>query len=196
MPTPVFADTYEVRLHWAYADGVDGYNVLHAKKGGVTLTQAECDSIAAVVTGALSASNLLSSLSTYTQLVDVRVTDVSTLTGPQFTTGTAVSGTATGVPMPNEVAIASTLKTALRGRSYRGRAYLSGFAMSQNAGNAPITTCLSKIDTFWDDMIGDFITATHDLVIASRLHLTTQAVVSTVTNQGWDTQRRRKPSGS
>lgn len=55
----------------------------------------------------------------------VTAIDLSTASGPSFelTPGAPVAGTQAAEPVANNVAVCTTLRTAKRGRSYRGRVY-------------------------------------------------------------------------
>ena len=90
------------------------------------------------------------------QLFQVEVTDGRTQGAPLVTSERdAVSGGAGTNPMPLNVTCLVTLRTALRGRSYRGRVYFSGLAEEVHADNAwqaiGIGSVLSFVDEIRDD---------------------------------------------
>jgi hypothetical protein len=71
-------------------------------------------------------------------LYAVEVTDLETATAPGVTkavTPPLVGGKAFEQTLPNHTAAVMTLRTALRGRSYRGRIYHCGFTEAQVNGN-------------------------------------------------------------
>lgn len=93
---------------------------------------------------------------TGTALINVIVTD---LTGPEggkieFTTGLPLAGSGNEESMPNNVAPAITFHTASRGRSFRGRNYISGIPASQCNGNRLLGA------------YGDFLTAAYNALLA------------------------------
>jgi hypothetical protein len=69
--------------------------------------------------------NYANVITTNVRLVEVVTTDLTTITGAQFTYApdTTTFGIFGGAPMPNEVSLAISLRTGNRGRSARGRYY-------------------------------------------------------------------------
>lgn len=130
MAKKVIPNCVEIKLHWLYGTVV-GFNVLHAQRGSVTVNQALADGLFTTLAPQLNASGLAAVLHTTTGFQHVGVRDLSTADQPEFvSTGTAVSGTATGNILPPQVALCVTYKANLVGRSNRGRSYLGGFADS------------------------------------------------------------------
>lgn len=74
----------------------------------------------------------------HVSLEKIVLKDLTTKTGPaiEYTAGLPIQGTAAGTDyMPLNVTAAVSFGTALRGRSYRGRIYQTGFLKSMTAGN-------------------------------------------------------------
>ena len=86
-------------------------------------------------------------ISSGVQLVEVVATDQSTATGLQvsFAFPDPTFGDSTPNIMPNNVTMAVSFRTALRGRSFRGRNYIIGFTEDQVAGNSFV----AGIDAIW-----------------------------------------------
>lgn len=123
----------QVRLIWTYGTGQLGFNVLGAiVSGTVTFNLALANALDSALKTAFT-THLASKCATSTQLVRVGVRDLRADNQPEFRgTGAAAAGTAVGDPLPVQVATCITLRTAMAGRSFRGRVYLGGFAESEN----------------------------------------------------------------
>jgi hypothetical protein len=80
-------------------------------------------------------------------LNSVKVTDLTTNTSPTvtYTTGLPQFGAQTGALLPNNVSLAVTRRTALRGRSQRGRIYWPGFTEPNVVNNAVATNLVQAI---------------------------------------------------
>jgi len=132
-------------------------------------------------------------------LSNITATDISSQGGPQDVLTISEVGTATGGSLPLNVAIVASLRTAKRGRSYRGRAYISGLPLtSTNNINqldaTKITTLLGDLATLQNDLDA----AGYDIVVASKQHngvttnpAETNEVIDIVMDANLDSQRRR-----
>lgn len=132
------------------------------------------------------------------KLVSVIATDLTSELGLQATyaPGGGMTGQL-GVGLPGSVAGVVSLATAYRGRSFRGRIYLSGIPESLVAGN--------ELDTAWHSAAASFVDglltmnlSNVQLAVCSRVHngVKRQAgIVNVVTdyfiNREVDSQRRR-----
>lgn len=76
------------------------------------------------------------------KLNEVVCTDLTTLTGSQYTYApdSATFGTATGFNLPNEVSLCVSLRSLNRGRSARGRSYIFSLQDSQMADTNNVTS--------------------------------------------------------
>lgn len=200
MPPLVIPNTVQVVLEWDTGEELHR-NVLHATKGvGYTVTQASTDNLNQGVLNAILAdppgaagpyqNEVLGSQAFYVGLVQ---TDISVEGGPQFhsTDPTSLGGLA-GELMPRDVAIAVTLRTALRTRRGRGRVYLPGIGQDANdvgliIADAQVAAAffLQRLQVEWN---GSGIV----LGVASRVDLATRPVTAIeVRDSRFDTQRRR-----
>jgi len=115
---------------------------------------------------------------------------------------TAVTGQLTGEIVPNNVAIVMTHRTALAGRSYRGRTYLGGFTEAELARSFIVSSYGSSLETAWEAFASNVETDSNQLVILSRRTgglervegIGTPVVSSGLRNLRVDTQRRRLPA--
>jgi len=207
MPTPlVMANTVQVRLHWTY-NGVAGFNVLSGiVAGGYTNSQAHANALGTAVLGRFTTSGLAALMATTTSLIAVGIRDLRTANQAEFVSvAAAVPGTGSGNPLPNEVAAVVTLRTALAGRSFRGRAYFSGAIVGENsAAGAIVSGFNTALVTFMTNVQTDMATEGITLAVLSRPRPISVAepagyagaitpVTAIVTRDTqWDTQRRRK----
>lgn len=90
-------------------------------------------------------TNLGGLCATTTALVRIGVRDLRNDNLPEFRdTGASVAGVGVGEPLPGSVAFVLTLRTAVTGKSGRGRIYLGGFTEAQNGPNG---TALGAVQT-------------------------------------------------
>lgn len=148
--------------------------------------------------------NLAPQLTVAVQLVEVLATDMGAIDGGQFTYApdTTTTGVLAGPTLPNEVAICLSLRTASRGRSARGRMYISGIPDSgRDSPNTISPTYASNISAAGDALLAAFA-STPRLVIVSYItggaprvggpvyYVVTSALL---TDRVLDSQRRRRP---
>jgi len=132
-------------------------------------------------------------------LADVTATDISVEGGQQHVITTNDPGTAAADPLPLNVALCWSLRTAKRGRSYRGRAYLSGIPNDQYVDSVLANS------TFCALLVSDLqaLQATldglgYDLVVVSKQHNGVETnpaeaneVISIIMDNKFDSMRTR-----
>jgi hypothetical protein len=136
-------------------------------------------------------------------LREVVVTDLSSDTGFQTSRAPSepVAGTNTGEAMPNETAIVVSFRSSSRGRSARGRNYISGIPRVNVVANSITEDYASAITGAYDgllDVAGD-VSAFHCVI--SRFHdnakraegVTFPITDYVITDLIVDSQRHRKP---
>lgn len=135
--SPVIANCVEVRLLWSI-NGQGAVNVLHGQVGTFTSNQATCNTLGAAIKAAFT-SNLGTLCTVNTILARVGLRDLRQANQTEYLdTGSVVPGTGTGDALPAQIAMCLTLRTALSGKSYRGRIYLGGFSETQSDVNGQI----------------------------------------------------------
>lgn len=149
------ANGAEVKLYFSYS-GALAIVVLGARvQGSPLFDQAMANTLGSGIKATFS-SQLAAQMATTTSLVRVGVRDLRTDHLTEFRdTGAPVAGTAVGDPMPGQVALCITKRTARSGKSFRGRAYIGGYSEAANGttGNASqaaadaATTFLASIGT-------------------------------------------------
>jgi hypothetical protein len=117
------------------------------------LTLAECVSFANSLMGSME-THLQGNLSPAVTMEGVVVTDLDTATGFEGnSTAAPWAGTNSGGPTPPGSAIVTTLDTATRGRSFRGRTYLAGLpATDVNSSGQWLAAAVANISLGWLDI--------------------------------------------
>jgi hypothetical protein len=168
-------------------------NVLHAQCSAAP-TLAELANVGHAVWSAW-ATSLQTSFSTAYSFQGVVVTDLNSATGPQVKDFSgAFTGTAS-VTSPPQVCFIEKLTTALRGRQYRGRVFLSTLDGNQlfTGPGTWTTTIQSHIDGGFSAIQTNLaaLTPASTLVVASRKHGSSQPVTAHAGELKSGTQRRR-----
>lgn len=166
----VIQNCIQVRLLFVLA-GQLGVNVLHGTvTGGVVVNQALANTLGSAIKSAWS-SNLGAHCPPSTALVRVGVRDLRSANLTEFLdTGAAVGGIATAVDaLPAQNAAVVTLRTALSGKSFRGRVYISGFSEAENDVNGNTATAANTAAVaFIAAVQGAMTTSLITLAVASR----------------------------
>ncbi len=199
----------QVRLRWSY-NGKLAYNVLGGSVGGGYVnSQAHADALGTAVIGRFTSSGMKALCASTTEMLGVGIRDVRTANQVEYQSVAAgVIGTGAGDPLPNELAAVVTLRTALAGKHFRGRAYFSGANEAQNDAAGHIDAGFNTaIVSFLTGVEADMATEGITLAVLSRpnyLNLVppldvesyaggVNAVTSIVARDVlWDSQRRRK----
>lgn len=136
-------------------------------------------------------------------LTEVVASDISVVGGVQITNvpATAVTGGAGSGALPNEVSFAVSLRTGLRGRSFRGRAYVLALLGSFVVANRVNPVAIGQFTGAFNTLIGDLAAGGFELVIVSLrannlprpTPISTQVTVAVSTDDIVDSMRRRKP---
>jgi len=114
-------DTIEVVFDFLLA-GTPAANVIHVKVPG-GYVQADLDALTANMDAEVS-TNIIPLLATNSSYVGVRARGLNTSSDlSSSNSDNAGVGTATGDPLPNNVSLCLTVRTAFTGRSARGRIY-------------------------------------------------------------------------
>lgn len=92
-------------------------------------------------------TNLKAYIPSETTLINIKVTDLTTAVSPvvNYSTGLPIIGTRGGGLLPTNVSLAFTRRTALRGRSYRGRIYWPGLIEADVTVNVVAPTFVSTV---------------------------------------------------
>lgn len=146
MAVQVIPNSAQLKLVWSHPGGV-WQNVLGFVGSGAlpTIDQALANNLFTDVSSALTASGLASQLASTVVFERVLLRSLNSANQPEFTgTGTPTGGAGVGDLLPLSNAACVTLRTALAGKSFRGRVYISGYAESANDPNGRITTAANN----------------------------------------------------
>ena len=196
MPLPVIADTMRVAVRGHAGNGHMWANILHFRKTGA-LTYAGAIAILDPLlyaqyhdnNGGGSAWRALAHTGASVQdfvYTPLDGSSASTIISHAF------AGISGGDALPASMAIVVTLRTALRGRSYRGRVYCGPHIESDNdsSGN-PVAALITAESVQWTNFLTALAGSGVSLVVASYLHASAENVTSVSVDGRWDTQRRR-----
>lgn len=148
-------------------------------------------------------TNIKPGMPTTLSLSGVKITDMASETGPvvDVSTGLPVIGTNASPSLPNNVACVFTKRTALRGRSYRGRIYHPGLCESMVTGNTVLASQVTTNITAYN-LLRSFTANTKVWKLqvvsrrfegADRLTGVTEPVTGFTSDGVVDSQRRRLP---
>lgn len=154
-----------------------------------------------VVTTAAAAAGGSGSLAAWLhqdwQIAGVSMRDLRIPNQPEFTANATYTGAATGSGIPSANAVVVTLRTALAGRSFRGRVYVPGWGSNAVSSTGNISTTAQDIaEEFVTEINNGANALSMDLAVASRTLLESNEVTSIdCRDNQWDTQRRRNVPG-
>jgi hypothetical protein len=144
-------------------------------------------------------ATLAPQISSNTTLRQVRATNLTTQTGPQNIQSVGTPGTGASTSTQMGTALVISLRTAKRGRSYRGRLYLAGMP-TNTILNATDTTSgyATAIASAFTTLSTSISLANYIWVVASKQHdgivtnpAETNDVTGLVVDAHYDSQRRR-----
>lgn len=199
MPPLVMPDTVRVNVIWSLSGAEYAVNVLHYLVGPATIiNQAAADDLSDVIQSAFLISGLDDLFANEVQLARSTVRDLRVASQAEYSSAIAQAGLNGLDILPLSVALVVTLRTALAGRRYRGRTYLSGFAEDSNQGNGTASAAAIIAAEAFIQALETIIVAGNEwsLGVMSIAAGETNAVTSTgVRDNVWDTQRRRSIPG-
>jgi len=144
-------------------------------------------------------ADLQDHISSATTLRNVTATDLTVQGGAQAIDTVNDAGALTGYPLPAGSPCCVSLRTAKRGRSYRGRVYVSGMSEDNTqTANTFTSAFVAAIAGDFVSLQNDLDTAGFDIVVASKQHngvVTNPAevneVIAIAADTAIDSQRRR-----
>jgi hypothetical protein len=196
MPPIVIPGAAQLRVIWQLA-GVDwAINVFGvANPTPVVINQALADALGTAIKGYFTSSGINGHINSGVQLNRIGIRDVSVASMLEyFDSGAGVNSGTPGDTLPLQTCLCVTLRTAMAGRSYRGRVYLPAFVESDNLAGGTIDTPARTAATAFVNGIGSALTS-HGLSLAvlSRVHSVATPVTTVQSrNNQWMVQRRRR----
>lgn len=164
IPTP---DTLKFDILWGSASKT-WTNTLWFRKPG--FDQAAMNALYVAINNAPRA-DFLNHIHSGWQVKTFRLTDVRTDSGPvvEYVAG-LWTGTGTGDALPLNLALVTTLRTALRGRSYRGRLFWTGFNEASMDTNGWLPAVIVDTMSQLEDVIAEADGLGWEQVVRSTQH--------------------------
>jgi hypothetical protein len=132
------------------------------------------------------------------QLQRAEAYDLSSATAPSTFVSSTGTGAVNQAPLPNNVALVASHRTAGRGRSSRGRQYWAGLPNNQGSGVEASTGTVAGVAAAVADLFADLNASGYQPVVISRYTANAprstailQPITSTIVNKAYDSQRRR-----
>ena len=184
MTLPIITDVFRVAFNYTGTAG-HATNVMHFRNSTDSPATIAAD-IDAKVT-----STMWSFMPNTSKLDSVDITPLDGVTPTYTLTGINQLGNTDGQPVPAVCAVLS-LRTAVRGRSSRGRLYLPW--VSENVMNAGVLdgTVQGVYAAAWDTFFESMITSGSQIVVASYKLASAEDVINIIANPTVATQRRRQ----
>lgn len=196
MPLPVITDTMRVAIRGVASNGHHWANVLHYRKTGALSFTGAIAILDPILVDHLSTNNGTGSgwnalAPTTAAVQDIVYTPLDGSSASTIITH-AIAGANGAEALPASMCTVVSLRTALRGRSYRGRVYCGPHVESANsATGALVASVITAEAGQWTAHIAALVASGVSLVVASYLHSTAQDVLTASCDSRWDTQRRR-----
>lgn len=207
----VIPNAVQIVLVWTQEDAKLGHNVTYGQAApGFQPTVAVADALLTGLTTGANWTALAAFLASTTRLSAVILRDVRSPNLPQVqSAGAGAAGTSVSPALPNEVAAAVSLRTALAGPQNRGRMFIPGFATNAlGAGNVIAATAVTALQNWAGSNVGGVYNAQSLPMVIGHVaraaytgstgtqHPARPAGVVTVTSltvrdNHWDTVRRR-----
>lgn len=201
MPLPIITNVVRATYRGALGSGTQWANVMHFRwlGGGGGPFAGDIASMDAIVrrlytgTAFTGGAAWLTFCRSAVSLIDATVYILNGTSVPQLININAQGTNATGTMLPQEVAPVLTLRTAKRGRSYRGRVYLPAPVTTQvDATGNLVGACTTATIAQAIGVYGALGAANWEWVVASYLHATSEPLASITMDSRPDVQRRRK----
>lgn len=198
----VITDTIRVRLQWAWQGVPAALNILHYRVPfGITVNQGLADQLGPAIAADHAGSGLPAQQAAGWALDAVGVRDLREANQAEFVAQIDSPGTDTAEPLPPSNALVVTLRTALAGRSFRGRIYLPGWSEGANVSPGRATPAAVTAATNFVAAIRELTVGANTLTLAVARQFSNNAPIEPGTSQPvtaavvrdntWDNQRRR-----
>lgn len=185
---PIIADTYRVAFQWVGQSGQSAISVLHFHKTGGTAAGVASDIDTNI------AANMWTHTNTNTKVTALHVTplDGSSSTFVLGVTGSKWAGTSGAADTSPASAVVVSLRTALRGRSNRGRIFLPFCTENVISDGSLLSANVAIGQAAWNSFLAAMVSPAAQLVVASYKLAQQHAVTSILYEQALGTQRRRQ----
>ena len=155
-----------IEFLWSGPNGLRWQNNLHFTKG--EFDGDDIDDLLEAIEGVFDADDIKADLADSVALVELVGTDMRTQGAIQRTKIVGISGTNVGDMAAQGAALVATLRTGLRGRSYRGRFYLAGLADTLLVDGEWLIAAAQNLSDFISSVLAIADIFGWDLVVLSR----------------------------
>lgn len=162
IPGPVvIPSTAQIRLRWILGNGKIGFNVLYGRyASSFNGSQAQANTMLTALTTGAQWTALAAFIANTCALSAVWITDVNTAqNAPIPSTVSGQFGTSVSSELPDEVALAITMRSAFVGTQNRGRMFIPGWATnSLGAGGVVAAGAVTALQN-WSTTIAGVLSA-------------------------------------
>jgi len=194
-------DACLIEMKYDSDNGYEWQNNFHFTKPGFVST--DIDALVAQIAASWPSSAFQSLMSGEVDLQSIKGTDMRTEGAYSTETVVGSAGQDAGHMVAPSTSMVFTLRTALRGRSYRGRLYIGGFGETRWQNGDWQTADVAIVNTYLNNMKTNAATLGWTMVVLSRWHngakratALGQSVVSIVSRSerpGSQRRRNRRP---
>ena len=165
-PLPSITNVFRVAFNWVHTNGQTAANVMHFRAPSLN-TGGVATAIDTNVTANMWA---MASLNAHVESLSITPLDGTGATLPYPVTGSKWAGTVSAsIDFVPDAACVVSLRTAKRGRRYRGRVYIP-FQCESQIANGVITGSLTVTANDWTAFLANMATASCRLVVATYGH--------------------------
>lgn len=185
----------QARLTWNVGPSATVlYSILHGVVPTGWVLDEHIVAMGADVTAAWTTAGFSTTMNSDTKIVGLELIDLRTDTADTasavITGATGAAGGGTRLPLDTQLTV--TLRTARRGRSFRGRIFLPGWGANANSSGIAVTAATTDAVEFVGNLRANWTAEDFVMAVASRKLLQANPVTSVVVRDArWDTLRRR-----
>lgn len=194
MPTrPQINNAYRVLLKFTVSDLFLGETHFDFVIPTFPFDDVSCGDLVDMIGTALTTNNVNDALSDEVRIPEWTVQNFDDPTRADITIPSSFQGGETGQILPENVAALVSLRTPLRGRSHRGRAYWPGYTEASADGSAFSPTSAGNLASAYADVVTgvDGLYATAHMAVLSMKLATASAVSSILVEASFATMRKR-----
>lgn len=162
MPSVSFSGAVAVRVIFGVSGGRPSSIVLHAiNLNAQQINQTLANTVGAAIKSSFTSSGWAARVTSGMSLTGVGLRDLNIPNQAEYIdAGAAVPGTGTGDMYAYSIALVVTLRTAMSGKSYRGRCYLPGLTETEvQSGGQPTTIANTSAAAFLNAIRANLLTS-------------------------------------
>ena len=199
MPLPVISNTVRCVVRGTCESGQRWINTVHVQKAAGPILAGDITAIHPILVRAWSGAaygtgtSCLALCAAGVTCDDVVYTPLDGTSASTTITVAGVGAQTAGQSLPGEVSEVVTLRTLVRGRSYRGRVFLPPWYQAERTTNGVILASgIASTITQWLGVQTALVAAGYTLGVASYLHALFTSLSTVTMDNKFDVQRGRK----